>query len=126
MRPALVVRLAGHRDLAGRRARVGRALEAEAVDLEWEAVGGQRVAPVGDPEVQVRSARVPAVAEQAELLPGRHALSDLDADRAGLHVEVMGEHAGSDLDHDAVAPEVRRLGDGRIVELSQGGNLLPV
>src|SRR4030095_12970325 len=63
MRPALVVRRARHRELAGRQARASSALEAEAIDLEREAVRAERAPAIVDPEVQVRPLRVPAIAK---------------------------------------------------------------
>src|SRR4051794_21723212 len=114
MRPLLAVWLPTHGDLSGSRAG-GGALEAEAVDLEREAVGGERVPAGDDPEMQVRSAGVPTVAEQSELLSGADALAHLDAGRARLEVVIVGEHTGPDPLHDAVARVVPRLVERGVV-----------
>src|SRR5689334_3434981 len=106
MRPALVVRRAGHGELSWRLARGGRPLEAKSVELEGEAGGPDRAPAFVDAEVQVRRRGVSAVAEQAELLSGADVLAGLDADRARLQVAIEGEHIASYLDHDVVSPVV--------------------
>ena len=71
MGPALLVRATRQRQRAEGVDRRGVPCEPEAVDLERQAVGGERVRAVRQVEVQVRRGSVAAVAKQAELSPTR-------------------------------------------------------
>ena len=99
MRPEHGARLAGDRELARRFARLGDPLEAEAVDLEREAVRAERLRAVGEPEMQVGARGIAAVAEQAEPLTGTDPLPDLDppanvtfAGRVDMHATLQEHH----------------------------------